>query len=110
MCNTSDNQPKIKAVAEFYASNPDVYGNSSNFVAITNTVTGKVAKGFISGDISNIQSALFNLYNGWGEFKAIKINLPIRRFNQMNKGYEYIGCTPDEINKNILAQWNAEEI
>jgi len=98
---------KIKAIVEFYASKHDTYGNSYNFVVITNTETGKIARGNISGNTSNMEGAMRELFNDWSEFKIIKIELPIRQFNRYDHG-EYIGCTPDQINSNILAQWEKE--
>jgi len=104
----ANNSPKqIFAVIEYYESKSDIYGNRYNFVVFTETMTGVIAKGQISGGASNISRAMLELYGNWEDFKIVEISLPIRKFNAMIKAgkYPYIGCTPEEINKNVLDQW-----
>jgi len=100
---------QIKAVAEVIESKMDVYGNIYNFVCVTNTLTGARALGHFSGNYSNIEHALKDLFGEWDFFMVTRKTLPIREYNQRVKGLPYIGCTPDDLIPNIMKQWGDSE-
>jgi hypothetical protein len=98
---------KILAVLEIIQSKPDIYGNTYTAMVVTNTETGKIASGKISGGSSNCEYALLEMTGGeWGNFTTSKVEIGIREWNRRFNHAEYLGCTPDQINPNILKQWN----
>lgn len=96
---------KIKYTLEILNSKSDIYGNRYFAMVVTRTSDGATAHGNISGGESNCTSAIMNLSGGeWGHFTYTRSELPIREFKRMTKYWPYLGCTPKEINPNIVAQ------
>jgi hypothetical protein len=100
---------KIKAVLTVYHSKRDVYGNCYYGMIINRTSDGNTAWGIISGDDSNCTYAIRTMLGDSREFVFNNIELPKRQFNRLTANWKYIGCTPDEINANVLNQWNNPE-
>jgi|WetSurMetagenome_2_1015567.scaffolds.fasta_scaffold121264_2 hypothetical protein len=100
---------ELKVVVEYVKSKPDMYGNVYNFVAFTRIEDGAIAKGYISGGVSNVESAMLEMFGNWKNFKVIVSEVGIRELNRLVKGEKYLGCTSEDINPNVLKQWNNQE-
>lgn len=98
----------IKYHALIINSKCDIYGNRYFSMIVTNNLTGKIAKGKISGGESNCTYAMRQLSGNWEEFSYDTKEMPIREYNRLVKDFPYIGCTQDEIIKNVNDQWNKE--
>jgi hypothetical protein len=96
---------KIKAHVLILKSKIDLNGNSYYSCIITRTSDGKMARGQISGGESNVTYAMRVYFDNWESFIYTVQELPKREYNRLTKSFPYIGCTPDEINKNIDSQW-----
>lgn len=102
---------KISVIANIINSRRDIYGNCYYAMTVTNTLTGASAHGTISGGESNCTYAIRKLvefYFPETEYQYYTKELPIREYNRLVKDWQYIGCTPEEINKNILNQWKVQ--
>lgn len=83
-------------------SKRDIYGNCYYAFTAFNHETQKTVNGISNGGDSNIRYSEFELRGRWpntGE-KRWCINyfeLPIRKFNQLVKGWPYAGCMPKQI-------------
>ena len=93
-----------------YSSVPDSFGNSYVAMEVMQEPGRKSAVGTISGGPSNCKSALKQLTGGeWGNFTYDEFTLPIREWDRLFTHAPYLGCTPDEINPNIMKQLNNKE-
>lgn len=85
-----------------YYSRLDRAGN--NYYAFTafDPATNKSVNGTVSGTDNNIRTAELHLRGRWPEtgerrWDVSVSDLPIRKYNQLVKGWPYAGCTPEEI-------------
>jgi len=104
--NNTTTENKVKAHAEINNSKCDINGNRYFCAVITRTSDGARAGGQITGGESNVTYSLRQFFGDWGSFIYTRVELPIREYNKLTKNMPYLGCTPDEINKNITDQWN----
>lgn len=95
---------KIKYAATIHNSRRDIYGNCYWAVTVTRTRDGKTAQGRTSGGGSNIRYALYSM-GGSGGYTYSEDEMPIREFNRFVKDLPYVGCHPDDIATNLLAQF-----
>jgi hypothetical protein len=101
------NKP-IGYILTVYNSKADMYGNRYYSMQVTRTSDEASGKGTISGGESNCTYAIRKLAESEnvGYYNSIQ-ELPIREYNRLVKGWEYIGCTEDQIIPNIQKQFNA---
>jgi hypothetical protein len=101
------NKP-IGYILTVYNSKADLYGNRYYSMQCTRTSDGATGKGTISGGESNCTYAIRKLAEaeGVGYYYDI-VEKPIREYDRMIKGWDYIGCTEDQIIPAIQKQFNA---
>lgn len=93
----------IKAILHITNSAADFAGNCHYAFEYTNLANDKTARGRISGGESNIRGAMHHVklcQENYESAHAVQIwvnEIPIRRWNRMTEGWEYAGCTPEEI-------------
>jgi len=97
---------KIKAHVLILNSKMDLNGNRYFSCVITRLSDGKMASGQISGGESNVTYSMRQFFGDWDSFIYTTKEMPIREYNRFTKTMPYIGCTPEEINKNIMDQWD----
>lgn len=93
-----------------YFSRRDMYGNSYHAFRWTDNETGHTVEGTVPHS-SNLEGAIYDLTQGnmnrrtWNS-----IELPIREFNRLTKGWAYARCTGEEIARFIRTSLEAYEI
>lgn len=93
-------KPMFKHTLTSINSRRDIYGNCSwAFIYINES--GKEVRAIISGSESNIRSIITAAKWDWKEVYYTNRELKIREFNKFVKGWEYAGCTPQELTKFI---------
>jgi hypothetical protein len=98
---------QIKYVLFVHNSKADIYGNRYYSMSVIRTTDGASAYGTISGGESNCTYALRKLAESEGvEFTYSIREYPIREYNRIVKGWQYIGCTDDQIISEIQKQFN----
>lgn len=84
---------KIQYVLEIIRSNPDKFGGTYCAFVLTFTETGECVRGYMGrGSGENVTAGLFTL-NGKKHVQnhvTIRRDVPIREFNQIIKGWDYI--------------------
>lgn len=94
-------------IVETFNSITDRNGNRYFAIRVENKSTGLHAVGTISGDDSNVSSALRELFGGCEESRQFSHHYrtarKIREFNRDTKRATYAGCTADEICSWIVA-------
>lgn len=97
--------PKIKLIMLVFQH----VSNGTEYVAFRaiDTLTGKEAEGRISGDTSNIISAIHSLVGFYDNdyFMTVK-ECKSRDFDYYTKNFPYVGCLGEEISRAIKDQWN----
>lgn len=99
---------KILYALHIINSKADVYGNRYFAMTVTRMSDGRTACGKIYGGESNCTYATKKLSGGWDRYIYTTAELPIRKFNRETRDWPYLGCSPDEINPKILAQFEKE--
>ena len=99
---------RIGYVLTVYNSKADIYGNRYYAIGVTRTSDGATGKGIISGGESNCVYAIRKMAEiDDTQYYYDKQELPIREYNRLVKGWDYIGCTEDQIIPAIQKQFNA---
>ena len=101
------NKP-IRYILTVYNSKADMYGNRYYSMQVTRTLDGANGKGTIRGGESNCIYAIQKLAESEnvGYYYTIQ-EMPIREYKRLVRGWDYIGCTEDQIIPNIQKQFNA---
>ncbi len=91
--------PAIKGHLSIINSQGDRYGNRYWAFTYQDTQTGKTVSGTISGDDSNLSStASHHIHTEMpGRVSTTRLELPIRQFDRLTKGWAYAGCPPADI-------------
>jgi hypothetical protein len=89
----------IKAIIEALYSKRDRNGNCYWAMRYTDVASGRQVQASISGGESNIYAIARSMGFESGEAHFSVSELGIREFNRMTKGWQYAGCSPDDLAK-----------
>lgn len=98
----------IKSILHIINSRRDFYGNCYWAFTFTDCASGVVVRGTVSSGPSNVE--MVKRYyrprlKDWDRTMAIsEEEMPIREFNRRTKGWQYAGCSPEDIAKWIRAE------
>lgn len=87
-----------------YSSIVNSFGNWYCAIKVIRLSDGAEAYGTIQGHESNAEAACNVLSGGWN-FDRYTRELKIREFNKFVKGWDDLGCTPDQIIPNLEKQF-----
>lgn len=92
--------PPITAILTALHSRRDTYGNVYWAFRYRDVASGRTVCGTISGGESNVRSIMYAMNGGSWEPRTTHYEvaeLPIRAFNRETKGWDYAGCTGEDL-------------
>jgi hypothetical protein len=94
----------INAILTIYNSKRDYYGNRYFAVYLSDADTFETAQGQISAENISTLECRENL-----KWRVQRVELPIRQYNRLVKGWPHLGCHWEEIRDRLQAQLTTQK-